>query len=168
MLKIVDVDWVIGYTLELEFSDGFRGAANLESIFATEAFSQITDFAEFSLEGTHLDWGIAEISAQKLRTMADKSGKYLPSGERSITADDMEAVLKQAAWDSITENRPDILQAAIRGYIEEYGVQQVQAKTDLKSRPSIYKALNPNTSPKFDTLVQLAHGALAVRADQEW
>ena len=67
MLKIVDVDWITGYTLELEFSDGYRGIADLKSIFATEAFGQITDFAEFSLEGTHLDWGGAEVSAQKLR-----------------------------------------------------------------------------------------------------
>jgi len=43
-----------------------------------------------------------------LRKIADKNGKYLPVVERSIAADDMEAVLKQAAWDSITENRPDI------------------------------------------------------------
>ena len=38
----------------------------------------------------------------------------------------MELVIKQATWGSITLNRPDILQAAIRGYIEEYGVQKVQ------------------------------------------
>jgi len=34
MLKIVDVDWITGYTLELEFSDGYRGVADLEAIFA--------------------------------------------------------------------------------------------------------------------------------------
>jgi DNA-binding phage protein len=102
-----------------------------------------------------------------LRQLAEEQGKYLEAKERAISPDDIEAVLKQAAWDSITLNRPDILQAAIRGYIEEYGVQNVQLKTNLKSRPSIYKALSPHTSPKFDTLVQLAHGALAVKAENE-
>ncbi|TPE55275.1 DUF2442 domain-containing protein [Maribrevibacterium harenarium] len=167
MLKIIDVDWVSGYELELEFSDGFRGVADLTELFETEAFSQVESFTEFSLEGTYIDWGVAEISATKLRQLAEEQGKYLEAKERAISPDDIEAVLKQAAWDSITLNRPDILQAAIRGYIEEYGVQNVQLKTNLKSRPSIYKALSPHTSPKFDTLVQLAHGALAVKAENE-
>ncbi|GAD88791.1 hypothetical protein VHA01S_010_00170 [Vibrio halioticoli NBRC 102217] len=119
------------------------------------------------MEVSHLDWGNTQISANKLRQLAQNNGDYLPATQQTISTNDMEAVIKQAAWDSITLNRPDILQAAIRGYIEEYGVQKVQAKTNLKSRPSIYKALNPKTSPKFDTLVQLAHGAFTVKTDSE-
>lgn len=163
MLKILDVDWEQGYELELEFSDGFRGTVNLEQLFKTDAYSNVKNFCAFSLEEEYLDWGEVEISANKLRRMAEKDGEYVTS--RAISPDNIEAILKQAAWDSMVMNRPDILQAAIRGYVEEFGVKQVQAKTNLKSRPSIYKALNPETSPKFDTLVQLAHGALAVHED---
>lgn len=163
MLKILDVDWEQGYELELEFSDGFRGTVDLEELFQSDAYSKVENFCAFSLEEEYLDWGDVEVSANKLRKMAENNGEYVKS--RVMSPDNIEAILKQAAWDSMVLNRPDILQAAIRGYVEEFGVKQVQAKTNLKSRPSIYKALNPDTSPKFDTLVQLAHAALAVHGE---
>lgn len=33
----------------------------------------------------------------------------------------MERVIKQASWDSMQEGRADILQAAIRSYVEQFG-----------------------------------------------
>lgn len=164
MLKIVDVDWVEDYKLELEFSDGFKGVADLADIFATEAFSKV-NFSAFSLEGTYLDWGSIDLSANKLRELASNNGQYVK--DKALSPDDIEAVIKQAAWDSVVLNRPDILQAAIRSFVEKYGVDRVQALTTLKSRPSIYKSLKGTTEPKFGTLVQLAHGVLEISSESQ-
>ncbi|WED22064.1 DUF2442 domain-containing protein [Vibrio sp. JC009] len=157
MLKIVDLDWLSGYLLELEFSDGFKGIVDLEEVFNSEPYKQIQDFSAFSLEGTYLDWDGVELSANILRKMAAGKGHY--TDRPCVSASNMEDVLKQAAWDAIVSNRPDIFQAAIKGFVEEYGIQKIQQHTNLKSRPSIYKALSSNKSPKLDTLIQLGHAA---------
>lgn len=161
MLKILDVDWESGFELELVFSDGFKGTADLTDTFQSAPFNSVEDFCAFSLESTCLDWDGIELSANKLRELADNNGEYID--ERPISATDMEAIIKQAMWDAVVSNRPDILQAAIRSFVEEYGVQKVQEKTQLKSRPSVYKALDRNNSPKLDTLIQLSHAVFELK-----
>ncbi len=159
MLKIIDVDWVEDKKLELEFSDGFKGIVDLTDTFKAKVFANV-EFSEFALMKGCLDWGDVELSANKLREMADSHGEYVE--KRALSPDDIEGCLKQAAWDSIELNRPDILQAAIRGYVEEFGIENVQERTQLKSRTSIYKSLKKGTSPKLDTLIQLAHGVVDI------
>lgn len=52
--------------------------------------------------------------------------------ELSFNVQEMEAVIKQASWESMMEGRPDILQAAIRSYVEQFGHGQVIAKAGIK------------------------------------
>lgn len=159
MLKIVDVDWENGFELELEFSDGFRGTVDLTSTFKSPPFNHIEDFTAFSLEGTCLDWDGIEISANKLRDML--VGEQILSPV--IPSDDIENILKHALWDAIESNRPDIFQAVVRSFVEEIGIQKVQERTTIKSRPSIYKTLRKGASPKLDTLIQLSHAVLELK-----
>ncbi|WP_245583284.1 hypothetical protein [Oceanospirillum beijerinckii] len=79
----------------------------------------------------------------------------------------MEDVIKQAAWDSIQEGRPDILQAAIRAYVEQFGHKQVVERAGIKSRTSAYRSLKPEVSPNFGTLVQLGHAVVEIAQEQQ-
>lgn len=163
MLKIVDVDWLTDQTLQLEFSDGFTGQADLSSCFAKPPFDSVKDFKRFSLtsHGT-LAWQGHELSAQQLRPIT--KGHLASTAKPSVMQ--MEAVIKQAAWESMEEGRPDILQAAIRAYVEQYGHSQVIQKAGIKSRTSAYRSLQPQTKPNFATLVQLGHAVIEL-AKQE-
>ena len=68
MLKVIDVDLVKGFTLELTFSDGYSGQANLTEYFQQQVFKPITDFQKFSLTADgSLDWSGVELSAATLR-----------------------------------------------------------------------------------------------------
>lgn len=165
MLTIVDVDWEKGFVLEVEFSDGFRCTLDLKETFSHPPFKSIKDFCAFAIIDGALEWEGARLSAVQLRGLVQRDGSYADAP--MVNPNNMEEVLKQAAWESIVQNRPDIFQAAIRGFVEGLGVQKVQSRTTLKSRPSIYKALNPNTSPKLDTLVQLGHAAFEIGLDTE-
>lgn len=78
----------------------------------------------------------------------------------NFNVQEMEDVIKQASWDSMQEDRPDILQAAIRSYVEQFGHSQVIAKAGIKSRTSAYRSLKPQTTPNFATLVQLGHAVI--------
>ncbi|WP_375748790.1 DNA-binding protein [Vibrio sp. HN007] len=155
MLSIVNVDWESGFILELEFNNGYTCTVDLETLFFQPPFDAVEDFCAFAIVDGLLEWDEAKISAEQLLSLSNSDGRY--ADEPMINPKNMEEILKQAAWEAIVQNRPDIFQAAIKGFVEELGVQKVQRMTTLKSRPSIYKALNPKTSPKLDTLVQLGH-----------
>ncbi len=64
------------------------------------------------------------------------------------------------------EGRADILQAAIRSYVEQFGHSQVIAKAGIKSRTSAYRSLKPETRPNFDTLVQLGHAVIELAQER--
>ena len=119
MLKIVDVDVISDHALALTFSDGYQGHADLAAYFSKPPFSEIKDFKRFSLtpEGS-LNWSGNELSAATLRTIT--KGEQKPA-DVFFNVQEMEAVIKQASWESMKEGRPDILQAAIRSYVEQFG-----------------------------------------------
>ncbi len=158
MLKVKDVDLIKDHILALAFSDGFRGKVDLSAIFSKPPFSEITDFKRFSLTASGaLNWNGNEVSAGTLRELAIGEQEQYPPSIQS-----MEQVIKQAAWDSMQEDRPDILQAAIRSYVEQYGHKVVIEKAGIKSRTSAYRSLKPQTTPNFGTLVHLCHAVIAI------
>ena len=157
MLKVKDVDWVSDHVLSLRFSDGFVGTANLSAIFTSPPFSKIKDFKRFSLTSSgSLKWNGNELSAPQLRKLT--KGKI--ETQQSDSLESMEQIIKQAAWDSMQEGRPDILQAAIRAFVEQYGHKEVIEKAGIKSRTSAYRSLKPDTTPNFGTLVNLCHAVI--------
>lgn len=164
MLKIVDVDVISGHALALTFSDGYQGRADLAAYFSKPPFSEVKDFKRFSLtpEGS-LNWSGNELSAATLRAIT--KGEQKPV-DVFFNVQEMEAVIKQASWESMKEGRPDILQAAIRSYVEQFGHSQVIAKAGIKSRTSAYRSLKPETKPNFDTLVQLGHAVIELAKDR--
>ena len=158
MLKIIDVDLIGPYKLELIFSDGFQGIADLSAYFSKTPFSGVKNFQKFSLTaGGALNWSGNELSASTLRAVTKGVQK---TAALSFNVQEMEDVIKQASWDSMQEGRPDILQAAIRSYVEQFGHSQVIAKAGIKSRTSAYRSLKPQTTPNFATLVQLGHAVI--------
>ncbi|RXQ53995.1 DUF2442 domain-containing protein [Vibrio cholerae] len=164
MLKVIDVDFVSDHALELTFNDGYQGYADLSVYFKKAPFSEIKDFKRFSLtrDGS-LNWDGNELTAATLRDITKGSQK---SVELSFNVQEMEAVIKQASWESMMEGRPDILQAAIRSYVEQFGHGQVIAKAGIKSRTSAYRSLKPETTPNFGTLVQLGHAVIELAKDR--
>lgn len=154
MLKVINVDLVADFTLELTFSDGYIGEANLAEYFQKEAFSHVPDFKKFSLKADgSLDWGGVELSAATLKEIT--VGRYTESDLTPFDVKEMERVIKQASWDSMQEGRADILQAAIRSYVEQFGHNAVIERAGIRSRTSAYRSLKPETTPSFSTLVQL-------------
>ncbi|MFM2480126.1 DUF2442 domain-containing protein [Celerinatantimonas sp. YJH-8] len=158
MLKIIDVDWLHDHVLELTFNDGFHGKADLSDYFQKPPFDQISDFICFALtaEGA-LRWDDAELSATTLRAITQ--GELQPISN-VVNVEEMEAVLKQAAWESMQEDRPDILQAALRAYVEQLGHKRVTERAGIKSRTSAYRSLDSKTKPNFGTLVKLGHAVI--------
>ena len=116
MLKVIDVEWNGDQKLQLAFNDGYQGLADLSLYFSKRPFSQVKDFKKFSLTADgSLNWCGKELSAATLRAIIQGEHKTL---ESSFDVKDMETVIKQASWDSMQEGRPDILQAAVRSYVE--------------------------------------------------
>ncbi|EOV0995810.1 DUF2442 domain-containing protein [Edwardsiella piscicida] len=110
-MKIIDVDVVGDHVIEGEFSDGFRGRADLAALFSKPPFSAIADVNRFSLTASGvLNRGDAELSADTVRRMS--KGAVVSASSRSLTPENVEAILRQATWESMSEGRPDIL---IRG-----------------------------------------------------
>ena len=170
MIKIVDVDWQQGFELELQFSNGLQGKVDLTSYFTTALNEGLPEeeFCHFSLEDDGLYWANGvKLENQSLHDLTVLKGRYklVSESEMPPMPDDFEAVVKQALWDSVTMKRPDIFQAAIKGFVDKLGVSNVQQVTSIKSRPSIYKSLNNKNSPKFSTLIELAHGVYNMLAE---
>lgn len=164
MLKIIDVDWVKDHSLILTFSDGFEGQADLSDYFSRLPFSNVKEFKRFALTADGaLNWNGNELSASTLRALT--RGVYQPS-KMQLDVEQMEEVIKQASWDSMKEGRPDILQAAIRSYVELFGHSIVIERAGIKSRTSAYRSLKPETKPNFTTLVQLAHAVIEIAKER--
>lgn len=163
MLKVIDVDYISGYKLLLTFSDGYQGYADLTEYFIKAPFSTVKDFEKFSLSADgSLNWNGNELTATTLRSLTKPARQ---SQVLSFNVQEMETVIKQASWDSMMEGRPDILQAAIRSYVEQFGHSQVIEKAGIKSRTSAYRSLKSQTTPSFGTLVQLGHAIIELSKD---
>lgn len=164
MLKVIDVEWIGDHKLDLTFNDGYQGLADLSLYFSKAPFAEILDFKTFSLTADgSLNWSGNELSAATLRAITQGEHKTI---ESSFDVKEMETVIKQASWDSMQEGRPDILQAAVRSYVEQFGHSQVIAKAGIKSRTSAYRSLKPETTPNFATLVQLGHAVIELAKDR--
>lgn len=164
MLKVIDVDCVADRILALTFNDGYQGEADLSPYFSAPPFSDVKAFEKFSLTADGaLSWSGQELTAATLRALT--KGQY-QSTTPHFNVQEMEAVIKQASWESMAEGRPDILQAAIRSYVEQFGHSQVIAKAGIKSRTSAYRSLQPQTTPSFGTLVQLGHAVIELAKEQ--
>jgi|SRR5690554_659260 len=165
MLKVIDVDWNTEKKLALAFSDGVYGEADLTELFTRTPFNEIEDFQGFSLEADGgLRWGEHEVRANILYELLQNKQQ---STVQELSVDDIEAVIKQASWESMKEGRPDILQAVIRAYVERFGHSQVIAKAGIKSRTSAYRSLKPETTPNFATLVQLGHAVIELATQKQ-
>ncbi|MGY0155813.1 DUF2442 domain-containing protein [Edwardsiella tarda] len=160
MLKIIDVDVVGDHVIEVEFSDGFRGRADLAALFSKPPFSAIANFNRFSLTASGvLNWGDTELSADTVRRMS--KGAVVSASSRSLTPENVEAILRQATWESMSEGRPDILQAALRGL----GHADVIKRAGIASRSSAYKTLSPSTNPSFKSLAKISGTILAIERE---
>lgn len=156
MLKVIDVDIVANYSLALTFNDGFAGQANLSDLFGK--LDSMPVFEKFALDANgSLRWEKITLSPEVLKGLT--SGNYTVA-KRATAVDEIEEVIKAAAWESMQEGRPDILQAAIRAYVEKYGHQKVIDKAGIKSRTSAYRSLKSDTTPNFGTLVLLGHAVI--------
>ncbi|MCH8493547.1 MAG: DUF2442 domain-containing protein [Idiomarina sp.] len=163
-MKIVDVDYAGACLFYLVFDDGYSGHVNLKTYLSEAVYKSIGDIQHFSLtKNGSLKWDNIELSAKELRCVVIKGDLYKVE---SLNDTSMETIIKQAAWDSMQEGRPDILQAAIRAYVEQFGHSNVIAKAGIKSRTSAYRSLKPDTSPSFQTLVQLGNAVIQL-AQQE-
>lgn len=161
MLKVIDVDLITDYNLALIFSDGFKGTVDLEGIFSTVETSSRFDKFALDTDGS-LRWENITLTANELR---DLSVGQLSEDSNLSSLEEIEVVIKSAAWESMQEGRPDILQAAIRGYVEKFGHQRVIAKAGIKSRTSAYRSLKPDTTPNFGTLVQLGRAVIELAGE---
>lgn len=163
MLKIVDVEYLGGYKFEFTFNDQVCGHGDLTELFSQPGFCEIAEIERFILtkDGT-LRWSdielspaIARLAVKELRQVTN----YQP--------ENVEAILKQAAWDSLKLGRADILQAALRAYVEKFGHKNVIARAGIKSRTSAYRSLKPNTTPNFSTMVQIGHAVIELAQERQ-
>ncbi|MCH8500762.1 MAG: transcriptional regulator [Aliidiomarina sp.] len=163
MLKIVDVEYLGKCNFEFVFNDGLKGMADLEELFEQPSFANGAYIEKFSLtaEG-NLRWGRSELTATDAKRY---SIQLTPT--TCLEPADVESILKQAAWDSLKLGRADILQAALRAYVEKFGHKNVIARAGIKSRTSAYRSLKPNTTPNFSTMVQIGHAVIELAQERD-
>jgi probable addiction module antidote protein len=160
MLKIIDVDYIEDFKLALAFNDGFEGIVDLTELFSNPPFEQLAEqFLNFSLtEGTLCWQGDMHVSPDYLRDIAIAQ----PTDNIYIDPNNPLDVITQAFRDSLTEDDPTILQAALRGYADKLGMSNLVQNAGIKSRTSAYKSLSQQGSPKWETIVKLAHSVISL------
>ncbi|QDX30519.1 type II toxin-antitoxin system antitoxin DhiA [Dickeya poaceiphila] len=157
MHKIVDVDVVGDFSLRLTYDDGLVCDVNLYHYASNPVFSNASLFIKFGLlpDGT-LEWGPdVNISSSALR----KKGEYV-SHTLAVRERNFADIISRAFYDAVMENRPEILQAALKIAVEKHGNSTVAKEAGAKSRTSLYKSLNKNTNVSLATVVSLAHTVL--------
>lgn len=164
MIKVADAVFVERNKLNLVFSDGYNGVADLSELFRQEPFRQVKDFKAFALNDGSLEWEAAVASAELLYSITQGSIGAVPPDPQS--PNDIKRILQTALWEAIEENRPDIFQGALAGFVEKYGHAKVIKAAGIKSRTSAYRTLKGETSPKLDTLIRLGHAVLEISQDQ--
>lgn len=165
MIKVTDVVFIEPYKLRLVFSDGYHGIADLFELFRQKPFKQVQDFKSFALMDGSLCWGDAVASAEVLYSITDGLFGNVPADPQN--PNDIKRILQSALWEAIEENRPDIFQGALAGFVERYGHAKVIKAAGIKSRTSAYRTLKGETSPKLDTLIRLGHAVLEISQDHQ-
>ena len=59
MIRVVDVDYIKDYTLEMAFSDGVRKRLDFRPILQGEAFGELIDkakFVQYGITRSTIDW----------------------------------------------------------------------------------------------------------------
>lgn len=162
MLKIIDVDHVEDFKLALAFNDGFEGIVDLQAMFSQEPFSRFAgNFLSFSLADGTLRWADNPISPDYLRDIAESC----PTDTVYVDPNDPLDVITAAFRESLEEDDPSILQAVLRGYAEKIGMAKVVNDAGIRSRTSVYKSLSKTGSPKWETIVKLAHSIIKLKDD---
>jgi DNA-binding phage protein len=160
-IEIIDVEYLTNYQLQLAFNDGFEGIVDLTQIINTDPFKSLKQkFIHFSLtfEG-NLEWDDNLIlEAGYLRSIAQENN----TGRTYLDPSNTLQILTQAFQESLTENDPTIFQAALKGYVEKIGMSKITETAGIKSRASAYKSLSSDHSPKWDTIVKLAHSIMEI------
>jgi hypothetical protein len=154
MLKIIEVNYINNYKLELAFNDGFEGVVDLEDLFTKEPFNQFADqFLSFSLMDGALWWDDMRISPDYLKEIATPCF----TGTLHIDPNNPLDVITMAFRESLEENDPTILQANLRGYVEKTGMSN-----PTKKRNNTHNYLSPvdSSQPKWETIVKLAHSII--------
>ncbi|NPE59769.1 addiction module antitoxin [Dickeya dadantii] len=157
MHKIIDVDVTGDFSLRLTYEDGLICDVDLYQYAPGPVFSNASLFIKFGLlpDGA-LEWlPDIKISASDLRKKGVYVGHTLAVRERHF-AD----IISRAFYDAVIENRPEILQAALKTAVDKHGNSTVAKEAGAKSRTSLYKSLNKDTNVSLATVVSLAHTVL--------
>lgn len=164
MSKIIDVAIVGNFDLELTYQDGIVFAVNLFNYNNNPCFKDSQLFLKFGLlPNGDLQW-ISEVtvSSSSLRKIGQKI-KTITKSENQRFAD----LISGAFYDAVMENRPEIIQAAIKSVVNKYGMSNIANNSDLKSRSSIYKSLNDKTNVNLSTIINLAHTIIKLEEMQD-
>lgn len=165
MLKIVNVDYISDFKLILAFNDGFEGIVNLETLFSEDPFNQFKDdFLCFSLTDGTLCWGSdMHISPEYLRGIA----KEHSTGNLYIDPNNPLEVITKAFQESLEEDDPAILQAALRDYAEKLGMSNSARTVNVKNCSNACRAFAETSSPKWETLVKLANSIIELSKHEQ-
>jgi DNA-binding phage protein len=158
MNTIIDVDYMDGFKLILTFNNGVEGIVDLKELFTKEPLNCFSDdFLSFSLTSGTLRWGEEHISPDYLWEIAENKQV---TNNVYVDPNNPLAVITKAFQESLEEDDPTILQAALRGYAEKIGMSNLIKDSEIKSRTSAYKSLSQSGSPKWETIVKLANSII--------
>jgi DNA-binding phage protein len=158
MKRIIDVDYIDEFKLTIIFNNSIEGIVDLKELFTKEPLIQFSDkFLNFGLINGTLCWGDEYISPDYLWEVAENKQV---TDTILIDPHDPLAVITQAFQESLEEDDPTILQAALRGYADKIGMSNLIKESNVKSRTSAYKSLSQSGSPKWETIVKLANSII--------
>lgn len=163
MNRIIDLDIIDDFTLQLTYESGLSGKFNFFKYRDCEVFNNPKKFQKFALLPTgDLEWlgGERVTSLELLDKLVNIS-----STEKSNISGTTD-ILMMAFQDAVRENRPQIIQAALRAMLDKHGVANVANMTN-GSRTSIYKSLNENTNVSMSTVINLAHSVMEIEKKEK-
>jgi DNA-binding phage protein len=157
MNKIIDVDVIGKFELKLTYENGTVCEVDLYKYNDQPSFTDPKKFLKFGLlPNGNLEWiPNVTISSEALL----QRGNNITHDE-SIKKTNFANIISMALYDAIIENRPEIIQAALRTAVDKYGTTKIAKNSGTKSRTSIYKSLDENTDVSMSTVVNLAHAVL--------
>ncbi|QZG74297.1 helix-turn-helix domain-containing transcriptional regulator [Klebsiella michiganensis] len=157
MNKIIDVDVIGKFELKLTYENGTVCEVDLYKYNDQPPFTDPKKFVKFGLlPNGNLEWiPNVTISSEALL----QRGSNITHDE-SIKKTNFANIISMALYDAIIENRPEIIQAALRTAVDKYGTTKIAKNSGTKSRTSIYKSLDENTYVSMSTVVNLAHAVL--------
>lgn len=164
MSKIIDVAIVDDFDLELTYDNGVVCVVNLFNYTNNPCFKSPNLFSKFGLlSNGDLQWIYdVNISSDSLLKIGKEIKKIKQSSNNSFVD-----LISSAFHDAIIENRPEIIQAAIKSVVNKYGMSDIANHSDLKSRTSIYKSLNEKTNVSLSTIINLSHTIMKLEKIQD-